>query len=330
MNIINNNTPTYHQPKINPTKVNTSFKGHGGHEILEIGRDTLLLRHETAFFREYNTLNKGINYLRQHFPKEKSPKIIVGACSTGEEVYSIKMLMPDKKPKILGFDISPNSIAEAKTGIYTISQPKDDISKKFISWLGVSAYKDEFLGFGNPKTHKEKVLKNLFNNNFIQIAEKSPPKKNPIKKFFNKLSFKFLQDMNPEFNDKIFILKNQKNTGCEFVQGDVQHLDEIVPKGKAHAVSFRNAMYHLVTMNNENEERIQVPIERAKPILQHIAKQVNKALIKDGIFILGEREDKQLTNTKLLSKVFKENGFKEIAKTKNGYCNIWAKVKDVD
>ena len=139
MNIINNNTPAYHQNKIKPLKANTNFKGHGGHEILEIGKDSLLLRHETAFFREYNTLNKGINYLRQHFPKEKNPRIIVGACSTGEEALSIKMLMPDKKPKILGFDISPNSIAEAKTGIYTISQPKDDISRKFISWLGISA-----------------------------------------------------------------------------------------------------------------------------------------------------------------------------------------------
>lgn len=330
MNIINNNTPAYHQNKIKPLKANTNFKGHGGHEILEIGKDSLLLRHETAFFREYNTLNKGINYLRQHFPKEKNPRIIVGACSTGEEALSIKMLMPDKKPKILGFDISPNSIAEAKTGIYTISQPKDDISRKFISWLGISAYKDEFLGFGKPKTHKEKILKNLFNKNFTQIAENSAPEKNPIKKFFNKLCFKFLKNIDPEFNDKIFALNDPKNTGCEFIQGDIQHLDEIAPKGKAHAISFRNAMYHLITMNNENEERIQKPIEEVEPMLNHVAKQINKALTKDGIFMLGELEDKQLTDTKLLSRIFKENGFKEVAKTKNGYCNIWAKVKDVE
>ena len=329
MHTINNNTPIYYQTKTNPAKT-TNFKGHGGHEILEIGKDTLLLRHETAFFREYNTLNKGINYLRQHFPKEKSPRIIVGACSTGEEVLSIKMLMPDKKPKILGFDISPNSIAEAKTGIYTISQPKDDVSRNFISWLGISAYKDEFLGFGKPKTHKEKIMKNLFNNNFTQIAEKSTPKQNPIKRFFNKLSFILLRDINPEFNDKIFALKDPKNTGCKFIQGDIQHLDKIVPKGKAHAISFRNAIYHLVTMENENDERIQIPLKIAEPTLNHVAKQINKALTKDGIFILGEREDKQLTDTKLLSKVLKKNGFKEVAKTKNGYCNIWAKIKDVD
>ena len=107
-------------------------------------------------------------------------------------------------------------------------------------------------------------------------------------------------------------------------------MDEIAPKGKAHAISFRNAMYHLMTMNNENEERIQKPIEEVEPMLNHVAKQINKALTKDGIFMLGELEDKQLTDTKLLSRIFKENGFKEVAKTKNGYCNIWAKVKDVE
>lgn len=48
MHTINNNAPIYYQTKTNPAKT-TSFKGHGGHEILEIGKDTLLLRHETAF-----------------------------------------------------------------------------------------------------------------------------------------------------------------------------------------------------------------------------------------------------------------------------------------
>lgn len=331
MNIINYTQPTFYQSKYNNTpKINTSFKGHGGTELLELGKDALLLRHETSFFREYNTLNKSINYLRQHFPNERNPKIIVGACSTGEEALSIKMLMPDKKPQILGFDIGPNSIEEAKSGVYTISQPKDDTSKEYLAWRGFSAYKDEFLGFGNPKTRNQKILKNLFNNTFTQISEDSTPgKTNPVKKFINKLRFLFFKDINPEFNDKTFALKDPKNTGCKFIQGDIQHLDEIAPEGQAHAISFRNAIYHLLTTNNQSE-RIPKPVEEAEPILKQVAKQINKALTKNGIFILGEREDKQLTDTKLLSKVFKENGFKEVAKTKNGYCNIWAKIKDVN
>lgn len=336
MNITNYNQPTLLGINNNYAQNSMAFRGHAGHEILKQGKDVLLLRHETAFFREYNTLNKSVNYIRQHFPKEKSPKIIVGACSTGEEALSFKMLMPDKTPKILGFDISPTSVNEAKHSTYTISQPKNTKSRQFIDNMGIDAYKDEYLGFepNNDKkvTRNQKRLKELFNKTFEERPTDEKPKKiNLIKKALDFIKSKLSLDIDPDLNTKTFVVKNPKDTGCKFVQGDIQHLDEIAPKGEAHAISFRNALYHLVTNDiSGGAYRETKPRAEAKPILTQVAKQVNKALTKDGIFILGECENSQLTDTKLLSEVLLENGFKKAVKDKNGYCNIWTKVSEID
>lgn len=332
MNITNYNQPTFSYIRNNHVQNNMAFKGHGGHEIIKQGKDVLLLRHETAFFREYDTLNRSVNYIRQHFPNEKSPRIVVGACSTGEEALSFKMLMPDKTPKILGFDLSPDSVKEAKSSVYTISRPTDKKSRQFIKEMGYDAYKDEYLGFEPNQdekiTRNQKILKELFNKTFVEKEENPPRLINPIKNFMDYIRVKLSLDF--KLDTKTFAVKNPKNIGCEFVQGDIRHLDKIVPEGKAHAVSFRNALYHLVTTNDTQGYRVTKPSNETKPIMTTIAKQINKALTKDGILILGEKENLQLTDTKLLSEVLLENGFKKAVKNKNGYCNVWKKVSDID
>lgn len=331
MNLVSNN---YINQSTNAnTLTPLNFKGHAGHEVLKLGKDVLILRHETAFFREYKTLNKSINYLRQKFPNEKSPKLIVGACSTGEEAFSIKMLLHEREPEILAFDISEDAVQKAKVARYTISQPKDKLSRKFIDERQISAYSDEYLGFSScTMTCKKKMLKNLFDKMFTEVPLGRT--KNifaPIKKGMNYIRYFLLGDMELNLNNKVYTIKQNEQSGCKFMQGDIKNLDKIAPEGKAHAVFFRNALYHLVTNDIAGGVyRIPKKTEEASHILTNIVKQVNKALVKDGIFVIGEQENRQMTDTKLLSKILAENGFKPVEKRPKNYCNIWVKYKNAE
>lgn len=108
-------------------------------------------------------------------------------------------------------------------------------------------------------------------------------------------------------------------------------LNKIVPEGKAHMITFSNALYHLVTEDaGFCGVRRQIPLKSMLEIFEEIAKQTNKTLVKKGLFVLGEREDKQMTNIKLFCEILKENGFREATNPSNRYCNIWQKYKDID
>ena len=65
------------------------------------------LIHETAFFREPQTDEFVKNYLVENFlSKGKPANIVVGACSTGEEVYSQAMLYDEYSDLVL-FPLHP-------------------------------------------------------------------------------------------------------------------------------------------------------------------------------------------------------------------------------
>lgn len=70
--------------------------------------------------------------------QKKRPKIWSAACSTGEEPYTIAMIlskfMPLSQIKILATDIDENALARAKTGIYperSLNELPDEMKKKY-------------------------------------------------------------------------------------------------------------------------------------------------------------------------------------------------------
>ncbi len=97
---------------------------------------------ETYFFRELNYLE---TYLDKIFSElimsKKDIKIISSACSSGEEPYSLAILIMEKYPfmkervKIIGYDIDSNVIKKAKVGEYTPfslrATPSDIVDKYF-------------------------------------------------------------------------------------------------------------------------------------------------------------------------------------------------------
>ena len=308
------------------------FKGQATHEILKIGNKERIIRHETAFFREYNTMKKSVEYLKKTFPDVSEPQIIIGACSSGEQALSVKMLLKGQKPHILGFDISKKSIDEANSLTYKIYQPKDEKSRKNIQDRGLSAYNDEFLAFDIKKQTLSKTqqkLKKIFNQTFVETKPESEGL-NTFSMYMKKIRCFISGFKKPKFIVKTFKPRNPNNLGCKFVEGDIQSLDKIAPEGKAHMLSFSNALYHLITEDVCcGADREQLPKEEAMSIIKNVAKQVNKALIHKGLFTLGEHEDLQMTDMQLVSNVLKESGFKKVTGRKGTYCNMWAKYKDV-
>jgi chemotaxis protein methyltransferase CheR len=89
----------------------------------------VLLIHETSFYRDRNIYTSMKNVL---LPKliaaksaSKSLRIFFTACSTGQEVYTFAMMLDEFKDQLknyrvtmLATDISNNSVAKAKLGVY--------------------------------------------------------------------------------------------------------------------------------------------------------------------------------------------------------------------
>ena len=82
--------------------------------------------HETFFFRDTNFWQCMQNVVLPEIVAKNQPiKIWSAACSTGQEPYSIAMLVREKWPEaasrleIIATDISESSVAQARAGLYT-------------------------------------------------------------------------------------------------------------------------------------------------------------------------------------------------------------------
>lgn len=129
------------------------------------GEKDLLLEeltiHVTNFFRNKDTFHVFIAETMMEFLKEKQKKrqktikIWSAGCSSGEEPYSIAMILlellqdriNDFYITIIGTDISPSIIEKAKKGVYRESQlkelPPEYISKYFNRYDELFLVKDE-------------------------------------------------------------------------------------------------------------------------------------------------------------------------------------------
>ena len=99
--------------------------------------------HKTNFFRENNHFEFIRNHINEIVSKSSSAKVTgqlriwSSACSTGEEAYTLAMLLkeclpPNITPKILATDISPESIRRALHGTYKFG-PEDNITAYYIN-----------------------------------------------------------------------------------------------------------------------------------------------------------------------------------------------------
>lgn len=81
----------------------------------------------TQWFRDFNIWNKPFNGVLDLLTKQKVPEIHIASvgCSTGEEVYTLAMLLADQLGidanwSIEGWDFNPQNLASTAQGIYKI------------------------------------------------------------------------------------------------------------------------------------------------------------------------------------------------------------------
>lgn len=307
------------------SKNKPKFTGHSGFEKLPfyVGL-TKGVTTETRLFRDFETIDFATKYIKSVF-KNTQKNIVVGACSTGEEVYSIKMLMHGESYNITGFDIGKNTIKQAKSGIIELNIPTDKNSEYYTKFIDMDTYKDSFLAKDDENiSKKQQFLKEIFSKTF----EKTEIKTKLMYRVSERLR-KIFDIAFVEFDKQHFKCK-EKDENCKFIQGNIEELDKIISQEQCvHLFSFKNALYHLIT-DNDNYHRESISHQRVKIILDKIFKDINKTLHKEGLFIMGETENKQHMNMHFVSKGLLENGFVPIRMRNRPYLNIWKKVKEVE
>ena len=323
---INYSEPHYHIQKVSQSRgLGVSFCGHLGHETIKyLGKDMTLIN-ETAFFRECETLNFLVDYLNKTFGSYKEKSIVVGACSTGEEVYSIKMLLKNSPAKIIGIDLSPKAIEKAKSGVFQVSVPINGRTEHFLKINGIHAYSDGYLGAKNTLVLSEMEKKNLelFNGMFEQI--------NADSFLYNLDSFCNFTRHKLGFNElflgnKLFKLKLPQKD-CSFMVGGIENITELLPEQKHHAITFRNALYHIAANRQQPLGRY-IPRIEIVSNLDKLFKKINKSLYNSGLFIIGDHEQKQGLDLNLIKTLMGSNGFKEIPQ-QHSESNIWQKVAEL-
>lgn len=267
-------------------------------------------------------------YIEKNFAGKDKIKIVVGACSSGEESLTYSMLLDGLKNKvrIIGFDLSPTSVSEAKSKRFLMQRIKEtpeDINQIYTSQY--SAFDDIFLAFESkkPLTSEQKNHKRLFNEFFEITNETAPQEKLSLGTRFKYWYLKKLFKIQPpEFEGKIVKLKDNKAVNCGFTTGDIMNMSDVTKGEKADVITFSNAMYHLIADDIGNMGFRQ-PKKNAEEITRKIAAQVKENLNPKGVFVLGENEVLQTMDSEIVPKVFKEFGFQALNATDDHAANVW-------
>lgn len=97
-----------------------------------------LTTHYSFFFREPEHFSFFQRYLLNSAPKDDEIRVWSGACSTGEELYSLaistQLCLPESfsRVKLLGTDISRESVDKAKQGLFSKSIVKSTLMQPLI------------------------------------------------------------------------------------------------------------------------------------------------------------------------------------------------------
>lgn len=269
-------------------------------------RDGLL--HQTAFFRNLETLEFVTDYANKKFPK--GTNIADFGCSNGEEAYSLMMLLNnknnDKKYKITGFDLSPKVVELAKSGPFEIKYRDAEgvidsefeyksSDKKYLRTLFFDCFENvraDFLNY-RPKDGDEELLNE-------KIKNEKDLKKLLQLKCFNQI----IHNQHDYTQGKTYVPKiDFIDKSIDFRLGDVNELSKSVKSdGKTGIIVFKNAWYH-ISGSQETYDMDQLNWQG----VENVIKQAHEALPKGGLFVVGNLENDHLFENQPL-RTIKQNG----------------------
>ena len=286
--------------------IRPAFKGYTDTTTMKDGlgcnSDTMCI-HQTYFFRNLETLDFVKNYISENY--KKGTNIADFASSTGEEAYSLAMLLKpknqDKKYKITGYDIVPRVIDDMNSRIYELVTG-NQIEKML-----------------NDSNQEDNGLKKMFDESFERIPrdwqEFSYTPKN-TKKIIDRLvktkDDKEKRELNymlsfskipPQYvwNDYVIPKKSAFDGIVDFKVRDISELGQTfeLPKNTG-VVFFKNAFYHLIRKYPDGSFDLSAA--------ENVAKEINKSLPKNGLLVTGALQRDQFYNGQAPSGKVVQNG----------------------
>jgi len=130
----------------------------------------LLTVNETYFFREERQLQEAVNFA---ISRDKSVSILCAPCASGEEVYSLSMMLSEQtdlsnKFTITGVDINSEAITKAKRGLYTkrsLHKLNENVKNRYFT------YKDDMYQIKSEHfLHVNFRKVNIFEDSFTSIG----------------------------------------------------------------------------------------------------------------------------------------------------------------
>ncbi len=244
---------------------------------------------DSWFFRDYKTLERAAQEIKHEFPN--GTNILDYACSNGEEIISMKALLPENQYKIIGYDKSTHALKLANKGIYTV----------FSNWY------DSFLLPEEKTQGKFEDLKKYFHS----VMEEITP---PVEDRFinNKAGFFDIKNRITGFKEIFYKLKDNHADNIDIRRGDIQYIEKNrIPN--VGAIFFRNALYQIV--DNNITESLNGTFNRSseyqKPVIEQIKEFVDKIytkLEKGGIFVIGDHiKDHLFISDKFADQLAPEN-----------------------
>ncbi len=206
------------------------------------------LNHNTNFFRDMIDIRAIRTYVDKVFKDKNALNIFTGACSTGEETWTVLMSLFDlaKKINITGFDISPKAVDCANGGCYKAL--RHDVSPHlgvFNQFFDASAPGETFLFNTYSVKPEKKDLCKFVVGDLFKLEETIPEAGADVLTFRNALyHFTTINHLMPVPNDKlapilrkifggvnkalsengIFVLGDHRNIGS------VEQMRTVIPK----------------------------------------------------------------------------------------------------
>lgn len=163
---------------------------------------------DSDFFRDLSTQKFVANELKQRFPQGKD--ILVYANSSGEDSFSMSLLIDNPRFNVFGFDISSTAHEKYSKGFYA---------------LNAIGY-DSFLMNKVPKgvNVEQRILKRHFDKYFKYV--KTVPGGYEMRKY------------NGGLDKNVYYMPVQ--------YGDIRNIDRVFPGENAGSIFFRNSFFHFM------------------------------------------------------------------------------------
>lgn len=244
--------------------------------------------------RDFDTVTFATDYMNKVF--SNGANIAVYGCSQ-DEAYTWGILFhptnADKRYKIIGYDLVPNVIEDARTGVMNISSRDED---------------EYFLlpnHFDTPNHERAEVKKS-----FLECFEKVPSEWlstdtfNPISKANDTTLSQQPQDSALMTERLKYIRRSDRGAvkdGIDFIPrkgvfdgiidfkvADIFNIDRDILPESIGMLSFKNGLYHVLDSTCPKYDNVDLSIA------ERLFKKINSALQKDGLLVLGTLYDDHL------------------------------------